>query len=111
MSTLWQDEDGEGAGHVADNDWSAGSIKYHTIDFLEDDPSEMTNSRILALWLMKRSAWYNPRLNSKRKYQADVVRDAGKFRSADGYPRSHKVKETPSLAKAWAVSLKIVCQR
>lgn len=33
-----------------------------TIDFLQDDPSEMTYARRLALFLMKRYTWYNPRL-------------------------------------------------
>lgn len=104
MSTLPVDESVE-------ESWSGSptNSKEHNIDFLEDEKADMTNSRLLALYLMKRFAWYNPRLNSTRPYQPDVVKEGGRFRSEDGYPRSHKVKETPSLQKAWAVSRRAGC--
>jgi hypothetical protein len=73
------------------------------IDFLKDDPSEMTNGRKFALWMMNRFAWYNPRVNFDFDQSGgDQVLDAGKYRTLDGYPLQFAKKETPSLEKAWA---------
>lgn len=74
------------------------------IDFLKDDPKDMTYGRRIGLSMMHRFAWYNPRLKDGEDDgpgQDDVV-DGGKFRTEDGYPIRHSKEETPSLEKAWA---------
>ncbi|CAB9498796.1 protease [Seminavis robusta] len=73
------------------------------VNFLNDDTAYMTFGRRISLWLMHRSAWYNPRLGcSGTCPQQDMIKDGGRYRSADGYPRSHSFEERPSLEKAWA---------
>lgn len=73
------------------------------IDFLKDDPSTMTYGRKIALSLMKKYAWYNPRLSeSEEKGTGDIVIDEGRYRTQDGYPITHSKEEKPSLEKAWA---------
>jgi len=47
-----------------------------TIDFLKDDPKTMTYSRRIALWLMDRYYWYNPKMkpplsnNNSKPYES-----------------------------------------
>ena len=64
--------------------------------FLDDDPSEMTYQRRLALYLMKKK-WYNPQYDPKDDEENDSDHDddtaTGSFTVR--YPK-------PSLAKAWA---------
>ena len=82
---LWQSQHGEGEWHVTDRLSDAGSATQETndevaksmtrsnsfsddkidngkeiIDFLKDDPKDMTYSRRIALFLMEKK-WYNPR--------------------------------------------------
>jgi hypothetical protein len=73
------------------------------IDFLKDDPSEMTYGRRIGLWMMKRFAWYNPQLKTEvDRSGGHHVMDAGKYRTVDGYPVKYTKKETPNLETAWA---------
>lgn len=95
------------------------------IDFLKDDPAEMTWSRRIAIYLMHRYAWYNPRLGkieevSEVPYEEDeIVVEGEKTDAKDGitrvptaeeksqasdqaYPFTHSCRENPSLEKAWA---------
>ena len=72
------------------------------LDFTKDDPKDMTRGRRIALYMMHKYAWYNPRLaDHADKHQGDDIVDGGRFRSQDGYPISHSKEETPSLEKAW----------
>ena len=73
------------------------------IDFLQDDISTMTYGRRIALYMMKKYAWYNPQLSeTEEKSAGDIVIDEGRYRSQDGYPITHSKEEKPSLEKAWA---------
>ena len=62
------------------------------IDFLKDDPSEMTWGRRIALYMASNFSSYNPYLNQKQK--------AGK-----------RKKKKPSLAKAWAFFEHVTLER
>jgi len=81
----------------------------HKIDFLKDNPQDMTYGRRIALWLMNKYGWYNPQIQfledgTVRPLDDSAVHvvDGGNFRSEDGYPVDISKEETPSLAKAWA---------
>jgi len=75
------------------------------INFLLDDPKTMTYSRRLALFLMKRYAWYNPALKPQPEDE-EKDKPLGETKSrplpADSYPFTHSKRERPSLAKAWS---------
>ena len=77
------------------------------LNFLHDDPSEMTYTRQIALYLMKRYKWYNPRLGEPIDdlEHCESSQMGGAFRTADGYPMKTVKPENPSLENAWAVSL------
>jgi hypothetical protein len=77
------------------------------INFLLDDPSEMTYTRQIALYLMKRYKWYNPRLGEPIDNfdSCESSQMGGAFRTEDGYPMKTVKPENPSLENAWAVSL------
>jgi hypothetical protein len=95
------------------------------IKFLEDAHSTMTYSRRIALYLMKRYKWYNPRLGATPAAEAapEEARDENYFiiptdengnirqsimesrerrNLAAAYPFTHSRREIPSLEKAWA---------
>ena len=78
------------------------------IDFLQDNPQEMTYTRQIALCLMKRYKWYNPRLGQEPQQvltseEEDESRTfGGAYRSPDGYPMLKVRPENPCLANAWA---------
>lgn len=98
------------------------------IDFLQDPPSQMTWSRILALFLLRRFRWYNPRLGMDNTFTPDQIeivgsstRQLGRVDSGtavgitntqaraqslelmnQAYPFTHSRKENPNLEKAWA---------
>ena len=75
----------------------------NVIDFLKDDPRDMTYGRRIALWMMQRFPWYNPQLNNDQEGSGgDDILDGGKYRTEDGYPIRHSKEEKPSLEKAWA---------
>lgn len=76
--------------------------------FLHDDPSEMTYSRRLALWLMTKK-WYNPSYdpnegNSTRTNNGNntVEYDDDDLSSEEDDGDVLAGYEKPSLAKAWA---------
>ena len=75
------------------------------INFLDDDPKTMTYSRKLALFLMKRYAWYNPGLHAHKKYETDdELYDNNKEQPSgallEAYPFTHSRRENPSLVRA-----------
>jgi hypothetical protein len=93
------------------------------INFLEDDPSTMTYARRIALFLMKRYGWYNPRLKAtdipedETESAEDVLhplllanmhgeQTSSRNLAAEdinkAYPFTHCRRENPSLEKAWA---------
>ena len=80
------------------------------IDFLGDDPRTMTYSRRLALFLLRRYAWYNPLLKPPRDIMSDTLAsETAPFSKPksntvhiDSYPFTHSKRERPSLEKAWA---------
>jgi len=77
----------------------------HEIDFLQDDESTMTFSRRVAVYLMKKYAWYNPQLDEESggasEYaEIDDISSVGSFNRS--MHRSPLQKERPSLDKAWA---------
>ena len=74
------------------------------LNFLEDDPAEMTYTRQIALYLMKRYKWYNPRLGEPPEdiHDDESTQMGGAFRSKDGYPMLKVRPENPSLEAAWA---------
>jgi hypothetical protein len=80
------------------------------IDFLLDDPRTMTYSRRLALFLLRRYAWYNPLLKTPRAIMSDTpASETAPFSKPksntvhiDSYPFTHSKRERPSLEKAWA---------
>lgn len=93
------------------------------INFLEDDPRTMTYSRRLALFLMRRYAWYNPHLEKKTAAATEEAADDDDaetpaerpesneiaaaptktlMQMVDSYPFTHSKRERPSLEKAWA---------
>ncbi|KAL3776039.1 hypothetical protein HJC23_009665 [Cyclotella cryptica] len=90
----------------------------HEINFLNDDPSTMTLSRRVALYLMKRYKWYNPQLREQQR--CDPCQDEGDESGVSSYNyvemdeisndgsfnksmlRSPLQPERPSLEKAWA---------
>lgn len=95
------------------------------LDFLEDEPSEMTYTRQIALHLMKKykvSAllkvfgmykaysspyniqWYNPRLGEPPEEVEELESNqmGGAYRTPDGYPMLTVKPENPSLEAAWA---------
>jgi hypothetical protein len=76
------------------------------LNFLQDDRSEMTYTRQIALHLMKKYKWYNPRLGEPidNFESCESSQMGGTFRTADGYPMKTVKPENPSLENAWAVS-------
>jgi len=75
------------------------------LNFLEDDPAEMTYTRQIALYLMKRYSWYNPRLGEQiNELDDDETPDdmGGAYRTEDGYPMLKVKPESPCLEAAWA---------
>jgi hypothetical protein len=68
-----------------------------TFDFLNDDPKDMTWSRIIALKLMTKK-WYNPHADSEK---AAEVPNRSEHR-IEVRPPTHTKRTIPSLAKAWA---------
>lgn len=76
-----------------------------TIDFLKDPVSEMTWGRRIALFCMKRYAWYNPRLNPQHEEQAAELPVSDNHHPREtfhSYPFDISRRENPSLEKAWA---------
>ena len=97
-----------------------------TIDFLQDNVRDMTISRRIAVYLMKRYRWYNPRLvleeeedddnNNNKKEEAMIATVAASTEDVnnnetisttsasimENYPYSRSARENPSIAKAWA---------
>lgn len=74
------------------------------LDFLEDEPTEMTYTRQIALHLMKKYKWYNPRLGEPPE-EVDELESSqmgGAYRTPDGYPMLKVKPENPSLEAAWA---------
>lgn len=76
------------------------------IDFLQDDWSEMTYGRRIALSLMKYK-WYNPKAGDEDPSEEVNAKDAGleapvdsMTSEDDAFERGIKMK--PSLEKAWA---------
>jgi hypothetical protein len=91
-----------GYSDVLSHDPDETSHHRGAIDFLQDDPHDMTYGRRIALELMK-YRWYNPRVDEATSGQVcDKMRDGGRFRSDDGYPLTHTRKEQASLERAWA---------
>lgn len=89
-------------GYTAVKKTEEDSEATEIIDFLQDDPNEMTYGRQIALSLMNKT-WYNPQLSETAdRSHGDIIIDEGRFRSQDGYPITHSKHETPSLEKAWA---------
>ena len=80
------------------------------IDFLQDDPRTMTYSRRLALFLLRRYAWYNPHLKppppsdnkDENTYEPELPKQRSNVVLIDSYPFTHSKRERPSLEKAWA---------
>lgn len=74
------------------------------LNFLEDDPAEMTYTRQIALYLMKRYKWYNPRLGEPPEeiHDDESTQMGGAYRTKDGYPMLKVRPENPSLEAAWA---------
>ena len=74
------------------------------LNFLEDNVEEMTYTRQIALYLMKRYKWYNPRLGEATDdiYADESSHMGGAFRTQDGYPMLKVKPENPSLEAAWA---------
>ena len=93
--------DMNGAHPEATEDGSEGE----TINFLADDPREMTIGRRIALSMMKKHKWYNPRLGEVPD-EAEMVEEPSHHKMAtakiDAYPFSHSRREFPSLERAWA---------
>lgn len=89
-------------GHTSER-VSRREMVQHDIDFLQDDPSNMTFSRRIAMHLMEQYTWYNPQLNkdSDSQYvEMDDISSVGSFNRS--MLRSPTQKERPSLARAWA---------
>jgi hypothetical protein len=74
------------------------------IDFLQDSPDEMTYTRRIGLYLMKRYKWYYPRLGKEPEAieEDESTYLGGAYRTPDGYPMKKTKKENPSLEAAWA---------
>ena len=79
--------------HDGDPSSSKETSKKKEIDFLKDDPHEMTWGRRIALYMASRFSWYNPYLNQQQ-----------------GNSKKKK-KNTPSLAKAWAYFEHVTLER
>lgn len=94
----------------------------HHVDFLQDRLSDMTWSRRIAVFLMKRYSWYNPRLNhpptkmeesavenddnhSEENYKLQQNGSATsqvELLLNDAYPFTESTRENPRLESAWA---------
>jgi len=74
------------------------------INFLHDDPAEMTYTRQIALHMMKKYKWYNPRLGEPLEdtEECESTQMGGAYRTPDGYPMRKVKPENPSLEAAWA---------
>ena len=74
------------------------------LNFLEDNVEEMTYTRQIALYLMKRYKWYNPRIGEATDdmHADESSHMGGAYRTQDGYPMLKVKTENPSLEAAWA---------
>lgn len=84
------------------------------IDFLKDSPEDMTYTRRIALHLMNKYNWYNPRLGKKPEdlsSEESSLYFGGAYRSPDGYPMLRTRPENPSLENAWAYFEHFTLQR
>lgn len=93
------DSDIEDSNDDSDIEDSTSDDEGEEIDFLQDDPSDMTNGRRIAKMLMKFQLYYPNKNNGYNQATGDdTLNDDG----VDVVDLSGRELEPPSLAKAWA---------